>query len=292
MSGLFGLISGVPSDPGTSFALLKPHGEDLYGYADGWGIAIFDGKAARLFKEKRAFARTSYLSPFNGEAFRSSLAIAHINKTENSTNPITIADIQPFERELGGRSWVFAHDGDLPGQLPFDTHTCRPIGRTPSERAFCALLMSADTSSEQEYGATDLEHLTGALSRQISRTNELGVFNILMSDGELLFVHTHTVLYQLERRVADDEACSAMTMISSYPVTDDDDWQPLPSNSLTVFRGGQQIAQTETQGKAPSEAWERQRREADLVKGRHFEIEQWVRRHNEQFGDGMNYESG
>jgi predicted glutamine amidotransferase len=292
MSGLFGISSDAPSDPSVAFAMLKPHGEDIYGYAEGWGIAIFDGKAARLFKEKRAFARTSYLSPFDGEAFQSALAIAHINKAVRARDPLTVADIQPFERELGGRSWVFAHDGNLPEQFPSETDGCMPIGSNPSEWAFCGLLTSAVSASEKGNGATDQEHLIGALSRQISRTNELGVFNILMSEGEYLFVHAHTVLYQLQRRASEDKASSAVSLISSYPLTDDDGWKPLPSNSLTIFRAGQQIGQTETQGKASSEAWKRQRREADLVKRRRFEIEQWARGHSEQFGDGMNYDSG
>jgi glutamine amidotransferase len=290
VSAMFGFASGVPSDPGAVFALLKPHGEDIYGYSDGWGIATFDGKAARLFKEKRPFARTSYLCPFSGEPSRSYLAIAHISKAGNSSRPLPVADIQPFEREFGGRSWVFAHDGALPEQLPFDTRICRPIGRNYSEAAFCALLMSLDSPTLRE-GAADLEYLVAAITRQISYANKFGDFNTLMSDGEYLFVHTHTVLYQLERRVSEDGSSSPMSLISSYPLTDED-WLPLPSNSLSVFRAGQQVAQVETEGEAPSEAWERQRHEAELVRIRRAEIEQWVRRHHEQFGDGMNYDSG
>ena len=56
---------------------------------------------------------------------------------------MSLANTQPFMRELRGCSHVFAHNGDLAGiqvseVLMLGTH--RPVGQTDSEHAFCALL--------------------------------------------------------------------------------------------------------------------------------------------------------
>jgi hypothetical protein len=46
----------------------------------------------------------------------------------------------PFSRELWGRNWVFAHNGQLRGVKRLPLGHYRPIGTTDSEHAFCWLL--------------------------------------------------------------------------------------------------------------------------------------------------------
>ena len=69
------------------------------------------------------------------------LALSHIRRA--TRGPVSLANTQPFARELGGRTHVFAHNGDLPGiekisALPLERD--HPVGQTDSEYAFCALL--------------------------------------------------------------------------------------------------------------------------------------------------------
>ena len=56
---------------------------------------------------------------------------------------MTLANTQPFLRELDGRTQVFAHNGDLRGAFNSEALTLgdhHPVGQTDSEHAFCALL--------------------------------------------------------------------------------------------------------------------------------------------------------
>ncbi|MBA8879288.1 class II glutamine amidotransferase [Phyllobacterium myrsinacearum] len=292
MSGLFGFSASEEIDPEIDFALLKPRGQDVHGYLDGWGVAVFDGKAARIFKETRPFAQTALHSPFRGNAFHTRVAISHLNRAEGVRRSVTVADIQPFERELGGRSWVLAHDGALLEHTDLELGFFRPIGESPSERAFCSLLEGVRPGLPKGDAPIDIDRLVACLVRQISVVNNLGLFNFIMSDGEHVFVHAHTVLHTLERTEWAGEAPFAATLIASYPLTDQKGWQRLPSNSLTVFRQGRRITQMPTEGEAPGTAWGEQRAEAQTVQRLRGEAEECWRQHCAQIGDAMNYESG
>src|SRR4029079_300694 len=71
---------------------------------------------------------------------RSTNIVAHIRKA--TQGPVALAHTQPFESELWGRYWVFAHNGDLKGYAPRLHGAFRPVGATDSERAFCWLMQA------------------------------------------------------------------------------------------------------------------------------------------------------
>jgi glutamine amidotransferase len=58
--------------------------------------------------------------------------IAHIRKA--TQGKITLENSHPFIRELWGRQWIFAHNGDLHHFDPPLTGRFTPIGNTDSER--------------------------------------------------------------------------------------------------------------------------------------------------------------
>lgn len=64
--------------------------------------------------------------------------IAHIRKA--TQGKITLENSHPFIRELWGRHWIFAHNGDLHDFDPPLSGRFTPVGNTDSERAFCYLL--------------------------------------------------------------------------------------------------------------------------------------------------------
>ena len=73
-----------------------------------------------------------------GYPIRSDNVIAHIRKATQGR--IALENTHPFMRELWGRYWVFAHNGDLKGFAPRLHGAFRPVGTTDSERAFCWLM--------------------------------------------------------------------------------------------------------------------------------------------------------
>jgi len=113
MCELLGMSANRPTDVNHSLALLRPRGGEIGPHADGWGVAFYEGRAARIFKEPAADSRC--LALIADYDYRSTIVIGHIRKANPPEFGRASANTHPFSRELGGRSWVFAHNGQLPG---------------------------------------------------------------------------------------------------------------------------------------------------------------------------------
>ena len=111
MCELLGMDCNVPTDIVFSFTGLRQRGGKTGPHADGWGLAFYEGRAARVFLDPGA-AWHSPLARFLGEnPIKTVLAIGHVRR--RTRGPISLANTHPFIRELWGRHWVFAHNGTL-----------------------------------------------------------------------------------------------------------------------------------------------------------------------------------
>jgi predicted glutamine amidotransferase len=73
-------------------------------------------------------------------------------------------------RELWGRYWVFAHNGDLKGFHPRLHGAFRPVGDTDSERAFCWLMQELAKAHAGVPGIDELSCTLRELLPQLART--------------------------------------------------------------------------------------------------------------------------
>jgi predicted glutamine amidotransferase len=104
-------------------------------YKDGFGFAFFEGAGVRLMVDAQS-ARTSPVAQMVRHfSVRSSNVVAHIRKTTQGR--VALENTHLFVRELWGRYWVFAHNGDLKNYHPRLHGAFHPVGETDSERAFC-----------------------------------------------------------------------------------------------------------------------------------------------------------
>ena len=117
----------------------------------------------------------------------SRIYLAHVREGTVG-GPPNYADTHPFSREIDGRDYVFAHNGTLSGSawdLPLGRF--QPIGGTDSERFFCHLLDDLARQFSAEPLAT--ESSWKWLHNKLSLVNKFGKLNILLSDGNRLFVY-------------------------------------------------------------------------------------------------------
>ena len=70
---------------------------------------------------------------------------------------VALENCHPFVRELWGRYWVFAHNGNLENFHPRLHAAFRPVGATDSERAFCWLMQEF---AKSHAGVPDVNELT------------------------------------------------------------------------------------------------------------------------------------
>src|SRR5687767_13858340 len=138
MCELLGMECNVPTDIVFSFTALSMRGGRTAQHADGWGVALYEGRFAQLFIEPNA-ACDSHLARFvRDNPIRTLLAVAHVRKRTVGTP--ALENTHPFKRVLWGRDWVFAHNGTLPEVKQRPVADFSPVGTTDSEHAFCWIM--------------------------------------------------------------------------------------------------------------------------------------------------------
>lgn len=238
---LLGLSALRPTDVNRSVALLRPRGGEIGPHGDGWGLAFYEGRAARVFKEPIPAAESRCLALIAQYDFRSTIVIGHIRKANPPQFARAVANTHPFSRELGGRSWVFAHNGKLAGVKEdprFELRRFRPIGETDSEHAFCFLLDRLAVAGDgMVSGKGDP---VAALEEPVALLSGLGELNFLMSDGIHLFVFANTKLHEVHRRCVQEHCDQRVVLLTTTPLTEEQ-WRPVEPGRLHLFAGGTEI---------------------------------------------------
>jgi len=254
MCELLGFSARHPTRLTLSLKRLAEHGGHTGPHDDGWGYAFYAGREAQLVKASHAAADSNVLNFIIEQQFSAAMAIAHIRKATQGT--LCLANTHPFMRELHGRRWLFAHNGQLEGlpqpqrSLPF-----QPIGETDSEQAFCLLLQ--ELWSHADYFHWPLPRRMSFFSKWLHKLRGLGPANILFSDSEYLFAHAHKRrqkdgeikppgLWVLQRECDEPSAVEgfviendtqSVTLVASVPLTEED-WVPLAEGDLIAVREG------------------------------------------------------
>jgi len=239
MCELLAMSASQPTDVGPYLSRLMPRGGRIGPHADGWGVAYYEGRAARVFKDSTPAADSRYLALLARSQLKSTAVVAHIRKANPSTVAPSAANTHPFEREWNGHSWVFAHNGKLPALQ--DVPRCadsrfRPLGGTDSELAFC-MLMDAIADQGSNASALEPQHIASAIEPLVRELDALGEFNFILSNGEHLFVHAHTRLHALEYSRHAAHRAGACVVLATMPLTDED-WRPLTPGGIRVYRSG------------------------------------------------------
>ncbi len=251
MCQLLGMNCNVPTDIVFSFTGFAHRGGRTDEHKDGWGIAFSEGAGVRLFVDHESAVASPVAELIKRYPIKSKNVIAHIRKA--TQGQVALENCHPFVRELWGRYWVFAHNGDLKQFAPTLDGAFRPAGNTDSELAFCYLLQQL----RRRFGDTppsiaQLTEAVDALTREIA---SFGVFNMMLSDGSALFAHCSTRLHYIVRQYPftqaklSDEDLSVdfsevttpndrVAVIVTEPLTTNEVWQAFAPGELKVFVDG------------------------------------------------------
>jgi glutamine amidotransferase len=250
MCQLLGMNANTPTDVMFSFTGLATRAAE---HKDGFGIAFFENKGLRLFIDPQSALDSPVAEMVRRYPIKSDNVIAHIRKA--TQGHVALENCHPFVRELWGRYWVCAHNGDLKDFHPRLHGAFRPVGSTDSERAFCWLMQEL---AKAHAGVPTVDELSCTLRELLPALHAHGTFNLLLSNGQALWAHGSTHLYWLQRRhpfgrarLADEDLSvdfGALTtpddrvaVIATQPLTADERWQPFEPGELRVFVGGQAV---------------------------------------------------
>jgi predicted glutamine amidotransferase len=260
MCQLLGMNCNVPTDICFSFTGFQKRGGETDVHADGWGIAFFEDRGVRLFLDPQPSAQSPIAELVRHYPIRSLNVIAHIRKATQGI--VSLENTHPFQRELWGKYWVFAHNGNLPQFQPELDGSFLPVGNTDSEFIFCWLLQSLRRRFDDRPPSRD--ELFDSLHELTYPLSGMGIFNFLLCNGDCLFAHCSTELSYIVRRapfktahLMDEDVMvdfsevttlnDRVAVIATQPLTDNELWLPMPPGSLWLFHEGNVVTQRATQ---------------------------------------------
>jgi glutamine amidotransferase len=251
MCELLGMNANTPTDVVFSFTGFSTRADE---HKDGFGIAFFEGAGVRLMVDAQS-ARTSPVAEMvRRYPIKSDNIVAHIRKATQGR--VALENTHPFVRELWGRYWVFAHNGDLKGYAPRLHGAFRPVGNTDSERAFCWLMQELAKAHASVPPVGELTATLRELAPQIARH---GTFNFTLSNGQALWAHCSTHLHHIVRQhpfehasLQDEDVTvnfaelmapsDRVAVVVTQPLTHDEVWQAFGPGELRVFVDGALVA--------------------------------------------------
>lgn len=251
MCELLGMSANVPTDICFSFKGLIKRGGELGPHKDGWGITFYEGKGYRTFKDPLPCSYSPIAKMLEAYPIKSTAVISHIRQANRGK--VALENTHPFTRELWGKNWTFAHNGQLTEYKTLDIgHYC-PVGATDSEYAFCYIL----NQLQQHYAEppTNWLRVFKLIKKCADRLNQLGVCNLLISDGRYVFAYCATNLYWLTRRAPFGKAPlrdedveidfeqhttvnDIVTIIATQPLTVNETWHKITPQTAQLFKLG------------------------------------------------------
>ena len=269
MCQLLGMNCNTPTDVTFSFRGFAQRGGNTDQHADGWGIAFFEGestgtdkgnnlgddKGLRHFVDHQPACSSPVAELISRYPIKSRNVISHIRKATQGR--VALENCHPFVRELWGRYWVFAHNGDLKDFAPRLHGSFKPVGSTDSERAFCWIMQEL---SKSHAGVPSVAELSITLRELAATIAPHGTFNFLLSNGQALWAHASSkpdsqILYYVERKhpfahatLSDEDvsvnfaehtsAHDKVAVVVSAPLTTNESWLAFAPGELKVFEGG------------------------------------------------------
>ena len=175
-------------------------------HPDGWGMAFFEDNDVALEKQPLDSRKSQYLKSRMKAISKADNMIAHIRLATKGS--VEYENTHPFvKKDRFGRSWTLAHN----------------------ERILLYIIKTIN----EEITNPDAEARFRILDRILCEITPGNKVNLLVYDGELLYVHTNyrSSLHQRKE--------GGGMLFSTRPLGRKE-WEPLPMNTLLAFRKGKQ----------------------------------------------------
>lgn len=254
MCELLGMSANTPTDLCFSFSGLSERGGHVGPHKDGWGVVFYEEKGIRSFHDPEPCADSVIAQFLKQYPIKSKTAICHIRQA--NVGDISLANTHPFYRELWGRHWVFAHNGQLPRFSRRVGHY-EPVGDSDSEDIFCDLMNVIRQQLPRDAMPQQLATHLATLAQEYAQQ---GVFNCLLSNGDWLFSFCSTQMASITRRApfgsttlldtdlqVDFAAVTTpkdvVSIIATRPLTSDEEWRLYKPGDWILWHQGEILSE-------------------------------------------------
>ncbi|MCC8152202.1 MAG: class II glutamine amidotransferase [Lachnospiraceae bacterium] len=201
-------------------------------HPNGWGLAILDGNSAVIEKEPLEADKSSYLHERLTVPVEGKLILAHIRYA--TIGNVEYKNCHPFSGvDCTGRRWTLIHNGTIFEYDPLNRYVERQVGDTDSERIFLFLLDEVNRRMRSE-GKLDAEKRFQLLDELVADMAKGNKLNLIISDGEYMYVHTNyenSLCFRKQK---------SQVFFSTEPLGRDL-WEPVPMTTLLAWRNGELV---------------------------------------------------
>jgi glutamine amidotransferase len=230
MCELFGVSSfeKVPVDH-----LLQTFFSHSVRHPNGWGMAIFRHGSVNLEKEPVAAYRSAYLRERLQHPLAVRNMIAHIRLATVGT--MDYENSHPFVQwDRSGRCWTLAHNGTIFDAPALNPYVYTQEGHTDSERILCYIVAQIDAAQYDAGRPLNTRERFAVVDRVVCELAPHNKLNLMLYDGELLYVHTN---YADSLYVKQSERTA---LFSTVPLDSKGRWRPLPFTTLCAYQNGKE----------------------------------------------------
>ncbi len=231
MCELFGLSGLDKVDVSGYLKTFFSHSEE---HPNGWGMSIFQHSAVNIEKEPIKANTSKYLkerlsSPLLAENMFAHIRLATIGKEE-------YLNCHPFlKRDSSGRTWTLMHNGTVFDCPDTDRFFYEQKGTTDSERILLYLIDQINSKTEELGRALNEHERFQVIDRSIGivayPNNKI---NLLIYDGDLMYVHTNLQDTLYRKQIAD-------SMLFSTRPLDDSGWEKVEMLTPIAYRKGRKF---------------------------------------------------
>ncbi|MBQ9373043.1 MAG: class II glutamine amidotransferase [Thermoguttaceae bacterium] len=214
------------------------HGER---HPDGWGAAAFHGAAPSIEKEPESATTSRYLKNKLHDQIEESVYLAHIRRATIGT--LVYENCHPFtKQDATGRAWTLIHNGTIFKAPQLHEYAARQKGTTDSERVLLYLVDRLDRAREERGEDLPFWERFEIIERAIVEIADGNKLNLIIYDGEYLYVHTNYAnsLYYLTEEDAILFATRPLGLKS---------WRRAPFTTLCAYRDGELVRKGVDHGK-------------------------------------------
>lgn len=224
MCELLGFSAREPADISEQLRAFYAHSS---AHPHGWGI-MYDGGIEREAVKASESERLKGLLDKIGEQ---RVLLAHIRYA--TVGSIRNENCHPFtKKDITGRQWTLIHNGTIYSSTRLIPYLRTQIGDTDSERVFMYLLDTLNKAQENgPLSAEDRFALVDRFVRELAPRNKL---NLLIYDGELLYVHKNMKETMVYRKLGSG-------YIFATTELDDEHWDKVPTAQVLAFKDGEQV---------------------------------------------------
>lgn len=196
----------------------------------GWGMA-FLGNGTHMAKEPVNSCDSLYLRKCLNTTVAADVMLAHIRLATrgvidyNNTHPFVMSD-------CSGRTWTQAHNGTIGSGNILSGYTSEQQGDTDSERLLIHITASINAATIRRARPLNAAERFSVVDNVIHEITPGNKVNLLLHDGEMLYVHSNCKGSLYQCRSGDG------VVFSTRPLNSGDSWDPVPLSRLMAYRRG------------------------------------------------------